>query len=83
MEKPATIPAHSSHVASVTLAPNGQIFVSAGMDNEVKLWTVSSWKLARTLEGHEKSVNSLSFSPDGRWLAMTAADKKVRAWDLA
>jgi WD40 repeat protein len=82
MEKPATISAHSGHVANVTFAPDGQALVSTGMDNEVKLQKVPSWKLVRTLEGHEKSVNTLSFSLDGRWLAMAAADKRVRVWDL-
>jgi WD40 repeat protein len=80
MEKPATISAHSGHVASVAFAPGDRTLVSASMDNTAKLWLVPSWKLLRTLEGHEKSVNALSFSPDGRLLLSGSTDTTASLW---
>ena len=72
-EEPRVFEAHESYILGLLFTGDSQTLVSSGMDNMVKLWSASDWKLVRTFEGHAHSVNSLSLSPDG---------KKIRIWEF-
>jgi len=76
----ATWKAHGSHVPDLLFAGDGQILVSAGMDNAVHLWAVTGWSRLSTLEGHTHSVNAIALSADGRALATGSSDATVRLW---
>ncbi len=47
----------------------GTINAGAGSDATIKLWSVQSGKVIRTLRGHDSDVGCLAFSPDGKILA--------------
>ena len=48
--------------------PRGKVLASAGYDDTVKLWYVSSGELLYTLEGHQDIVYSVAFDPQGEIL---------------
>ncbi|UCC65634.1 MAG: hypothetical protein JSV36_03125 [Anaerolineae bacterium] len=84
MKERAVFEAHSSCVLGLLFTRDSRTLISAGMDNVVRLWSVSDWGLVSTFEGHAnstKAVNGMAFSPDGRWLAVGAADRKIRVWE--
>lgn len=76
------IKAHKSHIASVVFTPKSQFLLSAGMDNQVHIWTVGDWRLTKSLVGHENSVNSLSLTSDGQQVLTASTDRTVRFWDI-
>ncbi|MGD2148175.1 MAG: WD40 repeat domain-containing protein [Anaerolineae bacterium] len=80
MKEPQVFEAHERHVTDLTFTAAGDLLISAGMDNLVRLWSVPDWSLSGTFEGHTHSVNSLSLSPDGRTLATGSTDTTVRLW---
>jgi len=74
--------ASPSRVTSVHFSPDGTRLASGGHDNTVKLWSVVSGELERTLAGHKNYVNSVHFSPDGMRLASGSKDKTVKLWSV-
>ena len=54
---------------------------SAGKDNTIKLWDVTTGDLKRTLTGHRDEINAVTFSPDGKTLASASQDNTVKLWD--
>ena len=67
---------------SVTFAPDGQTFATAGLDGYARCWRVSDGKMLAAFR-HEASVMSIAYSPDGRYLAAGSEDKLARIWEIA
>lgn len=76
------IDAHEDYIWDISVAPDGQSFVTAGSDHLAKLWDISTGKLVRVFKGHEDGLASARFSPDGRQLLTASDDETVRLWDL-
>ncbi|TAE05582.1 MAG: hypothetical protein EAZ96_04955 [Oscillatoriales cyanobacterium] len=74
--------AHKGAVTSVAFSPNSQIIATAGVDDSVRIWSLSGQKVAEW-KALQKSINMLSFSPDGKTLATAGKDSKVKLWDLS
>ena len=55
---------------------------SAGFDNVIHLWEVSTKNLLHELTGHADSIESVAFSRDGNTLASGGHDGKVLLWEL-
>ena len=55
---------------------------SAGFDNVIHLWEVSTKNLLHELTGHADSIESVAFSSDGDILASGGHDGKVLLWEL-
>jgi dipeptidyl aminopeptidase/acylaminoacyl peptidase len=78
-------PVHvSSHVINaLAFSPNGKMLASAGDDDgTIRLWDVTTHRLAATLNGYPVGVTSLAFSPNGTTLAAAGLDP-VQLWDVA
>lgn len=73
---------HSSNVTSVAFSPDGDAFVSASLDNTVRLWATNG-TLLQTFSGHAAGVTAVAFSGDGHKLASGSADGSIKLWDRA
>ncbi|HEY4389706.1 MAG TPA: WD40 repeat domain-containing protein, partial [Ktedonobacteraceae bacterium] len=69
-------------VYCVAISPNGQTLVSGGGDKTIKVWNLSTGKLARTLIGHEGFVQCVAISPNGQTLVSGSEDKTIKVWGV-
>ncbi|KAJ3014176.1 pre-mRNA-processing factor 17 [Thoreauomyces humboldtii] len=74
---------HTKGVAAIRLFPNSaHMFLSAGMDNKVKLWDVyHDRRCLRTFDGHSKAVRDITFNNDGTKFLSASYDKYIKLWD--
>ena len=74
-------------VNDLRFSPDGQLLAVAGGQasarGDLRLFTVSDWKLRASLSGHEDVVNSVSFSKDGQKLLSGSFDRTARLWEVA
>ncbi|KAI3323804.1 WD40 repeat-like protein [Xylariaceae sp. AK1471] len=71
---------HGHHVR--TVAVTDQWVITAGRDEDVKVWDRTSGKLYSTLEGHYNEVTDLVILDQGKRVASVSIDGTVRAWPL-
>ncbi|KAJ8124978.1 hypothetical protein O1611_g8662 [Lasiodiplodia mahajangana] len=71
---------HGDHVRAV--AVTDQWVVTAGRDEDVKVWDRTSGKLYCTLEGHYNEVTDLVILAEGSRVASVSIDGTVRTWLL-
>jgi serine/threonine protein kinase len=82
--------------SSVAFTPDSRLAVTAGFDGIIRLWSVPTAKLVRTLDGAEHGIQQIALSPDGKYvaagrgIAMSAPgggvekrDCGVTVWELA
>jgi len=72
-------------------SPNGEVLVTSGDDNTIRLWDIESIPPTFILQGHEEKrspsaekvrpVNSVAFSKDGKHIISGHSDDMVRVWD--
>jgi len=60
---------HPMGIGPLALSADGKTLASAGADQSVKLWHVSTGEELLTLEGFAGLIGNVRFSPDGRSLA--------------
>jgi len=78
---------HTDWVSCVRFSPNqpnqsNSLIVSGGWDKLVKVWSLSTLKLARNLVGHTGYINTVTVSPDGSLCASGGRDGIACLWDL-
>jgi WD40 repeat protein len=71
---------HGAHVR--TVAVTDQWVITAGRDEDVKVWDRTSGKLYCTLEGHYNEVTDLVILDQGKRVASVSIDGTVRTWLL-
>jgi hypothetical protein len=71
---------HGDHVRAV--AVTDQWVLTAGRDEDIKVWDRTSGALYCTLEGHYHEVTDLISLPDGKRAVSVSIDGTVRTWPL-
>src|SRR5262249_10899120 len=69
-------------VTSVAFSSDGQLALSGGKDNTVRLWRVANGAELKTFSGHQDWVWGVAFSPDGRVALSVSTDKLLKFWDV-
>lgn len=70
----------ASRIMTVAFTPDGRRLVTAGWDQQVKIWDSSTGQEALTLRGHRGVVTSVAVSTDGKRIASVSEDETVRVW---
>lgn len=60
--KTVDIPAHNGDVVSISMAPDGNTFITGSVDKTCRLWDVREPTPKQTFFGHESDVNSVCVS---------------------
>lgn len=81
--KPYALRGHSDGVSAVAFSPDGKLVASGSRNRTVKVWSLESGALLRTIPGAEVQVSSLEFSPDGKRLLCGATGLQLRVIDVA
>ena len=81
-EERKTPTGHSGKILTTKFSPNGQVLASGSSDCMVKLWSVATGALLRTLLGHQDQIGSIVFSPNSQILASGSDDGIVKLWEV-
>lgn len=76
-------PAHGGIINDLAFTPDGAHLLSASSDQTVKVWSMATGALVRTLIGHTGEVHSVAVSPDGGTAITGGNDGTVRLWSVA
>lgn len=87
MPKPEPMPTqaegHRDAVVWLSLAADGNSFLSASTDKTIKLWSIPDRKLVRTVASHPDMVRSAIFLPDGARIVTAGDDGEIVVRNLA
>ena len=72
---------HGAKVYGIAFSPDSRWLATAGLDNKIAMWDVTTAERKFDLQGVDTSANALAFSPDGGWLAAGESDQ-TRLWDI-
>ena len=61
-KKTTDFAAHAGDVVSISLAPDGNTYITGSVDRTCKLWDMREEKAKQTFFGHEADVNSVCVS---------------------
>ncbi len=73
----STAKAHGKELKATALSTDGKLLASGSEDRTIKLWSIPSGELLRTISAHKETVSRVAFTPDGRLLIASAWDKTV------
>ena len=80
--------AHAGYCYAVAPSPDAETLATAGLDGEIRLWSLETRTLRRTLRGDGEPVTALAWAGDGRLLSGGPSGARIwshegRAIDLA
>ncbi|KAL9331794.1 hypothetical protein ACSQ67_001404 [Phaseolus vulgaris] len=76
-DESAAVPFHTDNIRAIRFGAKGKLFVSAGDDKTVKVWSTESWSCITSVSS-EKRVSAVAISDDGTYVCF--ADKFGLVW---
>lgn len=76
---------HKHAVTCVAVTHDGDMIITGGMDQVIRIWNIETNKCERVLKGHSGRINSLSVSGGGGsapLLTSASSDFTVKVWPL-
>ncbi len=73
---------HQGPVLCTALSADGDLLLSGGSDNTVRLWRAETGEELCRFEEHTDKVQAVAFSPDGQTAYSGSADGTLRRWPL-
>jgi WD40 repeat protein len=68
-------------ISTIEFNPQGSIMLTASADKSIKLWSVQTGKLLRTLEGHSDVIRSARFESEGKFIS-SVSEKELVIWEV-
>jgi serine/threonine protein kinase len=80
--------AHQGGVQALSLSADGQLLLSGGQDETLRLWDPGRLRQLKVIAGDVGPVEDVSLAPSGKWAASCAlrllrSDMVVLIWDVA
>ena len=69
-------------IHSLVISDDETKLISAGSDNNIKLWDIETKKCLSTLKGHSDAIRSVKVTKDGRVAVSGSRDKTIKVWNL-
>ena len=76
-----TLQGHTAKIHTVQFSPDGQFIATGGLDQNVKIWNLSS-DLSITLRGHTATIQGLCFSSSSAVLASIDTQGVIKIWSI-
>ena len=73
---------HTDAVQTVGFSPDGQLLVSAGQDNTIRVWDFASGQMLKTFRGHGARIQAALFLADGKRILSVSHDRSIREWSI-
>jgi WD40 repeat protein len=80
-EQVVSLKASEANLSSVAFSPDATILATAGLGDDISLWSLPSGGPIGVLRGHSTAVASLSFVDGGRNLVSLGYEQGIRFWD--
>ncbi|WP_422926766.1 WD40 repeat domain-containing protein [Singulisphaera sp. PoT] len=75
---------HSTPIDALAVSPDGALLATATcLEDEVKLWDLSTGDLQKTIRVEDRGVKKLDFASEGTTLTTAGASNNFRIWDVA
>jgi WD40 repeat protein len=71
---------HTDRIHAVVVTPDGRRVVSASSDHTLRIWSLRSGRVVRTLGGHGGEVTAVAVGGDPPLIASGSDDRTVRLW---
>ncbi len=81
-EKTFIAEGHQGWIRAVAVTPNGKYAVSGSDDCTIRIWSLETGKLVRTLEGHNNWVRAVAVMPNNKYVVSGSYDHTIRVWNL-
>lgn len=73
---------HQAPVLTVLYSFDSKYLASADQNGVIKIWSMPSGELVRTINAHTELVQDVSFAEDNKTLVSASLDKKVKLWNI-